>query len=159
MSIVLTPSPQGHCNNWSGGYSNPAHRIVNFILTESRTSLHVRLVHACFKFPTSIFLIHNYTSNFACFSFASSFAGVSGQTRALWQIPMGSLMKNRLLFRPNIISKARTHYYLCHFSPKASVHMTLRTYLELPQPVSMDSQTTCTPQVSLHLHLNLIQHA
>lgn len=26
------PSPQGHCNYWSGGNSNPAHRIVKFTL-------------------------------------------------------------------------------------------------------------------------------
>ena len=60
--------------------------------------------------------------------------------------------------------KGQLSRVLCRLSPKASVQMNLRAQLssslELQQPVPTDGCANYrSPQVSLHLHLNLVQYA
>ena len=78
--------------------------------------------------------------------------------------------KNSLLFGGRIEFNQQgkeSFARLCCFSSKTCVQIKLRTQssssVELLQPMSTDSCGPFTnywsPQVSLHLHLNLVQHA
>ena len=117
-----------------------------------------------------VYLICTFTSSFTHFSYCLARC-VSGWTWAPQQNPFEGLMKIDfcLKYGLNLVSTSTKiiDVRVVALPRSLSVQMKLRThsssFAELPQPMSTDGcgpfANYQSPQVSVHLNLNLVQHA